>query len=61
MLRLLGVGQVRLITNNPDKIAALDKAGLKVVSHQRSFGRTTADNLRYLTAKRDRAGHMIEL
>lgn len=61
MLRQLGVRQVRLITNNPDKIAALEKAGLQIVSHQRSIGRTTGDNLRYLTAKRDRAGHMIEL
>ena len=61
MLRLIGVREVRLITNNPDKIEALEKAGLAVVSHQRSTGRTTAENLRYLTTKRDRAGHMIEL
>jgi GTP cyclohydrolase II len=60
MLRLLGIEQVRLITNNPDKIAALSNAGLAVVSHQRAPARTTAENLRYLAAKRDRAGHLIE-
>ena len=60
MLEGLGIRRVRLITNNPDKIDALTRAGLEVVSHQRSPGRTTPENLRYLAAKRDRAGHLIE-
>lgn len=60
MLRQLGVGRVRLITNNPDKIAALAGAGLEVVSHQRAPARATAENLRYLASKRDRAGHLID-
>ena len=61
MLRQLGVSEVRLITNNPDKIAALGKAGIRVVSHERVFGRTTAENRRYLATKRDRSGHLIDL
>ena len=61
MLRQLGVTRVRLITNNPDKIAALENAGIAVVSHQRAPGRFTAENVRYLAAKRDRAGHLIDL
>lgn len=61
MLRQLGVARVRLITNNPDKIEALRSAGLEVVSHQRAPARATPENLRYLTAKRDRAGHLIEV
>ena len=60
MLRLLGIGRVRLITNNPDKIAALEGAGIEVVSHQRASGRFTAENVGYLRSKRDRAGHLIE-
>ena len=60
MLKQLGVTRVRLITNNPDKIAALEQSGLEVVSHQRGLGRVTADNLRYLASKRDRAGHLLE-
>ena len=60
MLRQLGIARVRLITNNPDKLEALRKAGLDVVSHQRAPGRTTPENLNYLTAKRDRAGHLID-
>jgi GTP cyclohydrolase II len=61
MLRKLGVTQVRLITNNPDKIAALQQAGLEVVSHQRTVQRTTPENVRYLATKRDKAGHMLEV
>jgi GTP cyclohydrolase II len=60
MLRQLAVTHVRLITNNPEKIAALRKAGLDVVSDQRVLGRPTAENVRYLASKRDRAGHFID-
>jgi GTP cyclohydrolase II len=61
MLRQLGLRQVNLITNNPDKIAALEKAGLAVVSHQRSPARATPQNLHYLATKRERAGHLIDV
>jgi len=61
MLRELGVAKVRLMTNNPDKIAALTKAGLEVISDHRVLGRPTAENVSYLAAKRDRAGHYIRL
>ena len=60
MLGQLGIARVRLITNNPDKIEALTRAGIEVAAHQRVFGRTTAENRAYLTAKRDRVGHLIE-
>jgi GTP cyclohydrolase II len=61
MLRQLGVKSVRIMTNNPVKIAALADAGLEVVSEQRVMGRPTAENVRYLASKRDRAGHFIDL
>jgi GTP cyclohydrolase II len=61
MLGRLGVGRVRIMTNNPEKVAALRRAGLEVVSEQRVNGRFTPENVRYLAAKRDRAGHFIEL
>jgi len=60
MLKQLGVGSVRLMTNNPVKIAALRSAGLEVVSDERVLGRSTAENVRYLASKRDRAGHIID-
>ncbi|HEV2602305.1 MAG TPA: GTP cyclohydrolase II RibA [Microvirga sp.] len=61
MLRQLGVARVRIMTNNPEKIGALERAGLEVVSDQRVIGRPTAQNVRYLASKRDRAGHFIDL
>ena len=60
MLRQLGVATVRVMTNNPEKIGALKAAGLEVVADQRAFGRQTAENIRYLASKRDRAGHFID-
>ena len=61
MLKQLGIARVRLMTNNPAKIVALEAAGLEVVSAQRILGRKTDQNVRYLAAKRDRAGHLIEI
>jgi len=61
MLKKLGVSAVRLMTNNPDKIRALSEAGLQVISDHRVLGRPTAENVSYLAAKRDRAGHYIDL
>jgi GTP cyclohydrolase II len=61
MLKELGVAKVRLMTNNPEKIAALSKAGLEVISDHRVLGRPTTENVSYLAAKRDRAGHYIDL
>ncbi|WP_246164078.1 GTP cyclohydrolase II RibA [Blastochloris sulfoviridis] len=60
MLRQLGVTKIRLLTNNPHKVAALREAGLDVVAEERVIGRRTPENIRYLTAKRDRAGHRLD-
>ena len=61
MLQQLGVTRVRLMTNNPLKIAAVEAAGLEVVSDERILGRLTDQNVRYLASKRDRAGHFIDV
>lgn len=60
MLKQLEISKVRLMTNNPKKIAALEKAGLVVASHHRIVGRGNDHNIRYLATKRDRAGHLLE-
>lgn len=61
MLKQLGIARVRVMTNNPLKIAALEDAGLEVVADQRIMGRMNDHNVRYLASKRDRAGHFIEI
>jgi len=61
MLKQLGISRVRVMTNNPVKIGALEHAGLEVVADQRIIGRLNDHNVRYLASKRDRAGHFIEI
>lgn len=61
MLRHLGVAAVRVLSNNPEKVAALAAAGITVTGEQRALGRVTPENLRYLAAKRDVAGHALDL
>jgi len=60
MLRQLGVSRVTLITNNPEKIMSLRRSGIEVSAHKRIFGRETSDNVHYMAAKRDKAGHLGE-
>jgi GTP cyclohydrolase II len=59
ILRALGVNEVRLLTNNPDKVAGLEQAGIKVaerVGHQMPANPHNAD---YLATKRKRSGHLL--
>jgi GTP cyclohydrolase II len=60
MMKQLGHHSVRLLTNNPAKVLALQEAGLEVVSSHPVKARLTLQNAGYLAAKRDRAGHVIE-
>ncbi|MFD3946909.1 bifunctional 3,4-dihydroxy-2-butanone-4-phosphate synthase/GTP cyclohydrolase II [Streptomyces sp. NPDC058579] len=53
----LGVRSLRLMTNNPDKIDALTRHGLKVQGREAMPVQAGEHNLRYLRTKRDRMGH----
>src|SRR5215468_301780 len=57
----LGVSSLRLLTNNPAKIKGLADYGLQVTGTVSLPVSATPHNLRYLIAKRDRLGHLIEL
>ncbi|HEY3530364.1 MAG TPA: bifunctional 3,4-dihydroxy-2-butanone-4-phosphate synthase/GTP cyclohydrolase II [Nocardioides sp.] len=59
VLRDLGVTRVRLLTNNPQKSAALTDFGVAVDARVPLTPRPNAHNLRYLRTKRDRMGHHI--
>ncbi len=61
MLADLGVTSIRLLTNNPAKVRGLAEFGLKVTGTVPLPVTPTPHNLRYLIAKRDRLGHLIEL
>ncbi|MEU1668261.1 bifunctional 3,4-dihydroxy-2-butanone-4-phosphate synthase/GTP cyclohydrolase II [Streptomyces sparsogenes] len=53
----LGVRSLRLMTNNPEKTAALVRHGLRVVGREPMPVQAGEHNLRYLRTKRDRMGH----
>lgn len=53
----LGVRSVRLMTNNPDKVAALTRLGIGVLGREPMPVQAGEHNLRYLRTKRDRMGH----
>jgi 3,4-dihydroxy 2-butanone 4-phosphate synthase / GTP cyclohydrolase II len=55
----LGVTSVRLLTNNPEKSAALADFGVPVDAQVPLTPRPNPHNLRYLRTKRDRMGHQI--
>ncbi len=59
MLELLGVQQIRLMTNNPAKVAALTAAGVVVVERVPHQLPPNPHNARYLDTKRDRSGHLL--
>jgi GTP cyclohydrolase II len=59
MLDLLGVRAIRLMTNNPAKVAALEAQGIKVVERVAHQLPANPHNVRYLATKRDRAGHLL--
>lgn len=58
ILRDLGVGSVRLMTNNPQKIAGLESAGVVVGAHEPHWVGGTAHSESYLAAKKTRLGHI---
>ena len=59
MLDLLGVSTVRLLTNNPAKVAALEGVGVTVIERVPHELPANPHNARYLATKRDRSGHLL--
>ncbi len=59
ILKHMGVHAVRLITNNPAKVEALELAGVKVVERISAEVPTEPTNERYLKTKREKMGHLV--
>ncbi len=55
----LGLRDLRLITNNPEKRAGLEGYGLRVVERVSVIAEPNPHNLRYLETKRTKMGHLI--
>ena len=58
MLELLGYKSVRLLTNNPDKVAASKAAGIEVAERVRHAFPGNEHNRAYLRTKAEKAGHL---
>ncbi|MBI3793568.1 MAG: bifunctional 3,4-dihydroxy-2-butanone-4-phosphate synthase/GTP cyclohydrolase II [Nitrospinae bacterium] len=61
ILKDLGVGNMRLLTNNPKKIVGLEGYGMKIVERVPLDTAPKKDNIKYLTAKKDKMGHLLKL
>lgn len=59
-LKLMGVSEVRLMTNNPDKVAALEAAGIHVVERVSAEVESQETFERYLRTKQEKMGHIFE-
>ncbi|MFC1523501.1 bifunctional 3,4-dihydroxy-2-butanone-4-phosphate synthase/GTP cyclohydrolase II [Thermodesulfobacteriota bacterium] len=61
ILRDLGVGKMKLMTNNPKKIVGLEGYGLQVTSRVSMEIEAVPENMNYLKCKKDKMGHMLDL
>ena len=59
ILKKIGLGKLRLLTNNPRKIVGLEGYGLQVVERVPIEVNPKKDNLKYLSTKQKKLGHMI--
>lgn len=60
MFAKLNVQQVKVMTNNPRKITALEEQGVKVVERIKHDTGRNAHNQRYLDTKRGKLGHLFD-
>ena len=59
ILRQLGIGTVRLMTNNPDKVDQLEASGVRVVERVSHVFPSNKHNETYLLTKANRSGHLF--
>jgi len=59
MLKALGVKEVRLLSNNPDKVAALEGAGIRVVERVPCEVTASPQAEEYLKVKKEKLGHLL--
>ena len=60
ILRKLGLGKIRIMTNNPRKIVGLEGYGLQMVERVPIEVQAKKDNLKYLRTKQEKMGHMFQ-
>lgn len=61
ILRALGITKMRLMTNNPRKIYGIGGFGIEIVSREPIEMTPTKENIKYLTTKQQKMGHLLSL
>lgn len=61
ILKDIGLGKIKLLTNNPRKIKGLEGYGLEVVERVPIIIEPNAKNLGYLATKKEKLGHLLNL
>jgi len=61
ILRYFGIGAVRLMSNNPDKVRALEDAGVRVTERVPCIAAPQETRERYLRTKQEKMGHLLDL
>ena len=59
ILSYFGVQEVRLLSNNPNKVAALERAGIRVAERAPIIAPPLATTAEYLKTKREKLGHLF--
>jgi 3,4-dihydroxy 2-butanone 4-phosphate synthase/GTP cyclohydrolase II len=60
ILKKLGATQIRLLSNNPEKVRQLEAAGIKVVERVPCQPRISKISRAYLQTKKKKMGHLLE-
>jgi len=60
ILKQLGLRRIRLMSNNPDKIAAVEQAGIEVVERVSIEVEPHENSLSYMKTKKEKLGHLLE-
>jgi GTP cyclohydrolase II len=60
ILQFFGLKAVRLMSNNPDKVEAVEKAGVQVMERVPCLADVVDTRLAYLRTKREKMGHLLE-
>jgi GTP cyclohydrolase II len=61
ILKALGINRVRLLSNNPDKVSALERAGIRVTERVPCEVEPTEHTSEYLKTKQEKLGHLFSL
>jgi GTP cyclohydrolase II len=60
ILKFLGVTHIRLLSNNPDKVRAMEQAGIEVVERVPCIAPEAVTRAAYLHTKKTKMGHFLE-